>query len=173
MNVALYGFMGVGKSTIGKALSEQLGYGFLDMDEEIESRAGMKIKEIFAAEGEEGFRALEKAVAKELADKDRHVIACGGGAILDPENAEALRRSSVLVLLTASIDEILERTRDSDERPLLNVEDAHAEAEALLRKRMPRYLEAADLIIDTTEASPEQLADEIAAALEGCLEGSD
>jgi len=173
LNVALYGFMGVGKSTIGKALSEQLGYGFLDMDEEIESRAGMKIKEIFAAEGEEGFRALEKAVAKELADKDRHVIACGGGAILDPENAEALRRSSVLVLLTASIDEILERTRDSDERPLLNVEDAHAEAEALLRKRMPRYLEAADLIIDTTEASPEQLADEIAAALEGCLEGSD
>ncbi len=173
MNVALYGFMGVGKSTIGKALSERLGYGFLDMDEVIEGRAGMKIKEIFAAEGEEGFRALEKAVVKELADKDRHVIACGGGAILDPENAEALRTSSVLVLLTASIDEIMERTRGSDERPLLNVEDAHAEAEALLRKRMPRYLEAADLIIDTTDASPAQLADEITVALEGCLEGSD
>jgi shikimate kinase len=173
LNVALYGFMGVGKSTLGKALSERLGYGFVDMDEVIEERAGMKIKEIFAAEGEEGFRALEKTVAKELADEDRHVIACGGGAILDPENAEALRKSSVLVLLTASIDEILERTQGSDERPLLNVEDARVEAEALLRKRMPRYLEAADLVIDTTDASPAQLADEITAALEECLEGSD
>jgi shikimate kinase len=173
LNVALYGFMGVGKSTLGKALSERLGYGFVDMDEVIEERAGMKIKEIFAAEGEIGFRELEKAVARELADEDRHVIACGGGAILEPENAEALRKSSVLVLLTASIDEILERTRGSDERPLLDVEDTRVEAEALLRKRMPRYLEAADLVIDTTDASPAQLADEIAAALEGCLEGSD
>ncbi len=101
------------------------------------------------------------------------MIACGGGVILDPENAEALRRSSVLVLLTASIDEIVERTRGSDERPLLNVEDARAEAEALLRKRMPLYLEAADLIIDTTDASPTQLAAEITAALEGQLEGRD
>ena len=173
MNVALYGFMGVGKSTLGEALSERLGYGFVDMDEAIERRAGMKIKEIFATESEEGFRVLEKAVAKELADKDRHVIACGGGAILYPENVEALRRNSVLILLTASIDEIVERTRGSDERPLLNVEDAHSEAEALLRKRMPRYLEAADLIIDTTDAPPTQLADEIIAALEGHLEGKD
>ena len=173
MNVALYGFMGVGKSTLGEALSERLGYGFVDMDEAIERRAGMKIKEIFATEGEEGFRALEKVVAKELADKDRHVIACGGGAILYPENVEALRKNSVLILLTASIDEIVERTRGSDERPLLNVEDARAEAEALLRKRMPRYLEAADLIIDTTDAPPTQLADEIIAALEGHLEGKD
>jgi shikimate kinase len=133
----------------------------------------MKIKEIFATKGEKGFRALEKTVAKELAGKDRHVIACGGGAILYPDNVEALRRSSVLILLTASIDEIVERTRGSDERPLLNVEDARAEAEALLRKRMPRYLEAADLIIDTTDASPTQLAAEISAALEGRLEDKD
>jgi len=173
LNVALYGFMGVGKSTLGEALSERLGYGFVDMDEVIERRAGMKIKEIFATEGEEGFRALEKVVAKELADKDRYVIACGGGAVLYPENVEALRRNSVLILLTASIDEIVERTQGSDERPLLNVEDARAEAEALLRKRMPRYLEAADLIIDTTDAPPTQLADEIIAALEGHLEGKD
>lgn len=165
MNVALYGFMGVGKSTVGKALSERLGYGFVDMDEMIERRAGVKIKDIFAAEGEKGFRALEKEVAKEMAKRDRQVIACGGGAILDPENVEALRSNSVLVLLTASIDEIVERTRDSDVRPLLNVDDARAEAEALLRKRMPLYLEAADFVMDTTGASPTQLAAEIAAAL--------
>lgn len=165
MNVALYGFMGVGKSTVGKALSERLGYGFVDMDEMIERRAGVKIKDMFAAEGEKGFRALEKEVAKEVAKKDRHVIACGGGAVLDPENAEALRSNSVLILLTASIDEIVERTRDSDERPLLNVDDA--QAEALLRERMPLYLEAADLVMDTTGASPTQLAAEIVAALGG------
>jgi len=173
LNVALYGFMGVGKSTVGKALSERLGYGFVDMDEMIERRAGMKIKDIFAAEGEKGFRALEKKVARMVAEKDRHVIACGGGAVLDPENAEALSRNSVLILLTASIDEIVERTRGSDERPLLNVDDARAEAEALLRERMPRYLEAADLVIDTTGASPTQLAAEIEAALEGRREGPD
>jgi shikimate kinase len=165
LNVALYGFMGVGKSTVGKALSERLGYGFVDMDEMIERRAGAKIKEIFAAEGEKEFRALEKEVAKEVAKRDRQVIACGGGAVLDPENVEALRSNSVLVLLTASIDEIMERTRDSDVRPLLNVDDARAKAEALLRKRMPLYLEAADLVTDTTGASPTQLAAEIAAAL--------
>lgn len=165
LNVALYGFMGVGKSTVGKALSERLGYGFVDMDEMIERRAGVKIKDMFAAEGEKGFRALEKEVAKEVAKKDRHVIACGGGAVLDPENAEALRSNSVLILLTASIDEIVERTRDSDERPLLNVDDA--QAEALLRERMPLYLESADLVVDTTGASPTQLAAEIVAALGG------
>ena len=163
LNVALYGFMGVGKSTVGKALSERLGYGFVDMDEMIERRAGVKIKDMFAGEGEKRFRALEKEVAKEVAEKDRHVIACGGGAVLDPENAEALRSNSVLILLTASIDEIVERTRDSDERPLLNVDDA--QAEALLRERMPLYLEAADLVMDTTGASPTQLAAEIAVAL--------
>jgi len=157
--------MGVGKSTVGKALAERLGYSFVDMDEMIERRAGVEIKDIFEAEGERGFRALEKEVAKEVAKRDRHVIACGGGAVLDPENAEALRSNSVLVLLTASIDEIMERTRDSDVRPLLNVDDARAEAEALLRKRMPLYLEAADLVMDTTGATPTQLAAEIAAAL--------
>jgi len=165
LNVTLYGFMGVGKSTVGKALSERLGYGFVDMDEMIERRAGVKIKDMFAAEGEKRFRALEKEIAKEVAEKDRHVIACGGGAVLDPENAEALRSNSVLVLLTASIDEIVERTRDSDVRPLLNVDDARAEVEVLLRERMPLYLEAADLVVDTTGASPTQLAAEIAVAL--------
>lgn len=169
MNVALYGFMGVGKSTVGKILSERLSYGFVDMDEMIERQAGMKINDIFAAEGEKGFRALERKVVMEVAGKDRHVIACGGGAVLDPENAEALSRNSVLVLLTASIDEIVERTRGSDERPLLNVDDARAEAEALLRERMPRYLEAADMVIDTTGASPTQLAAEMEAALEGSI----
>jgi shikimate kinase len=169
LNVALYGFMGVGKSTVGKILSERLSYGFVDMDEMIERQAGMKINDIFAAEGEKGFRALERKVVMEVAGKDRHVIACGGGAVLDPENAEALSRNSVLVLLTASIDEIVERTRGSDERPLLNVDDARAEAEALLRERMPRYLEAADMVIDTTGASPTQLAAEMEAALEGSI----
>lgn len=166
MNVALYGFMGVGKSTVGKALSDRLGYGFVDMDEMIERRAGAKIKEIFEAEGEKGFRALEKEVAKEVAKRDCHVIACGGGAVLDPENVEALRSNSVLVLLTASIDEIMERTRNSDVRPLLNVNDARAEAEALLRERMAQYFEAADLVMNTTGATPTQLAAEIATALE-------
>lgn len=147
-------------------MSESLGYGFVDMDDEIEVAAGTAIREIFASQGEEAFRELERQTTRRVAQLDRHVIACGGGVVLDPENLEALRRNSALVLLTASMDEIMARTSGDDGRPLLNVPHRRRQAEALLRARMPKYLEAADLVVDTTGLAPTQVAEEIMAALE-------
>ena len=109
MNVALFGFMGVGKSAVGKMLAEKLGLSFVDLDEEIVSRTGRSIESIFQEDGEERFRELERAVTKEYSALDGQVIACGGGTVIDPENLENLRRSSRMVLLTAEAEVILER----------------------------------------------------------------
>jgi shikimate kinase len=123
MNVAVYGFMGVGKTTSGALLAEALGYEFIDMDDEVEKRTGKTIHEIFMDDGESRFRELERDLVRELSGKEGYVIGCGGGALADLGNAEALRESSTLVYLTASIDEILERTGKESHRPLLKVDD--------------------------------------------------
>jgi shikimate kinase len=91
--VALFGFMGVGKSVIGKLLAEELGLSFVDLDEELVCRTGRSIESIFEEDGEKRFRVIEKVVTKEYATLDGQVIACGGGTVIDPENLENLRRS--------------------------------------------------------------------------------
>lgn len=155
MNVALFGFMGVGKSAVGKILAEKLGFSFADLDEEIVSRTGRSIESIFEEDGEERFREIEKAVTKEYSALDGQVIACGGGTVIDPQNLENLRRSSRMVLLTAEPEVILERVEaEGDVRPLLNVDDRLDKIRSLLTKRWPRYIEAADIIIDTSEYTP-------------------
>ena len=137
MNIVLFGFMGVGKTTIGRLLSEEIGYKFIDVDEEITSTTGRQIKTIFELEGEAAFREIEKHVIKDISGGDQLVIACGGGAVLDSENVDNLKRNSKLVLLTADIDEIMKRTNNDDSRPLLNALDRREKAESILRHRMP------------------------------------
>ena len=152
MNVALFGFMGVGKSAVGRKLAEKLGLSFVDLDEEIVRTTGRSIESIFQEDGEERFREIERTLTEEYSALDGQVIACGGGTVIDPENLENLRRSSRMVLLTAEPEVILERVEtEGDVRPLLNVEDRLGKIRSLLSKRWPSYIEAADIIIDTSE----------------------
>ena len=159
MNIAVYGFMGVGKTTIGRLLAEKLGYDFIDMDTEIEKREKTTISEIFRDQGETRFRQLESNLIKELSQKDGLVIACGGGAIANPENAETLSKVSRMVSLTASIEEIIERTNQDNSRPLLEVENPVKEASKLYERRKPVYRKYAEVTIDTTGKTPDEVVE--------------
>ena len=161
MNIAVYGFMGVGKTTAGELLAEALGYKFIDMDDEIEKRTGKTIPKIFRDDGELRFRELERDLVMELSGKEGYVIGCGGGALTDLVNAEALRESSTLVYLTASVDEILERTGQESHRPLLKVDDPRKTVEYLIKKRRPVYERYAEIEVDTTGKTPEAVVEEI------------
>ncbi len=161
MNIALYGFMGVGKTVVGKALAEMTGMAFVDLDEEIVERAGRTIPEIFE-EGEVAFREIERGITQEIAARDGQVIACGGGTILEADNLSSLKRNSILVLLTAEPEMILKRVMaEGDVRPLLNGEDKLQRIESLLEARNSAYTQAAELILDTSRITPEQVAEKI------------
>jgi len=165
VNITLYGFMAVGKTTIGQILAERLGYRFIDMDDEIVKYTGKEISEIFRDSGEETFRRIEKKIVKKLSAGDKQVIACGGGAVLDDFNVRNLRRSSTLVLLTADPDEILKRVERDDTRPLLNVSDRSHRINTLLASRLPTYEKIADITIDTTKKAPQQVVEEVISGL--------
>ncbi|MFH0850592.1 MAG: shikimate kinase [Candidatus Bathyarchaeota archaeon] len=161
MNVALIGFMATGKSTVGRILADKLGYRFVDTDEEIVKRTGLEIAEIFASEGETVFRALEKRVVAEASASEKTVIACGGGVVLDQRNVDAIRCTSRLVLLTASVDETMNRVKGDGSRPLLNVGDREEAITARLEERTPLYLKAADAVVDTSGLTLKEVADRI------------
>ncbi len=162
MNIALFGFMGVGKTSVGQLISELLEMEFVDLDNMIVTVAGMDIPSIFRKMGESGFRTLEKKVTIEVADKDGLVISCGGGTVLDDENLRSLRKNSKMVLLTADLETILQRVEvDGNTRPLLFSDEKTKPIKQLLEKRMPKYLEAADLIVDTSGISVNHIAKEI------------
>ncbi|MCW3990792.1 MAG: shikimate kinase [Candidatus Bathyarchaeota archaeon] len=162
MNVAIFGFMGVGKSSVGRLVAEALGLEFVDLDETIVADAGKEIPEIFKERGEEGFRKLEKEATRMIAARDGVVIACGGGTVLDEDNLEALRGNSRMILLTADPETILRRVEaDGDTRPLLSVEEKVEPIARLLGERMPRYLKAADKAVDTGGKTQAQVAREI------------
>ena len=161
-NIALIGFMGTGKSAVGSELSMRLGVDLLEVDELIVEKAGKPITEIFSKDGEEAFRRLESEVVAEVSCRKNVIISCGGGAVLDQENVKRLSKNSVIVLLTASVDEILRRAvLDGDSRPLLNTLDREARVRELLRFRQPFYLRAADYILDTSGLDPQGAAEAI------------
>jgi len=162
VNVAIFGFMGVGKSSVGRLVAEDLGMEFVDLDETIVADAGMEIPSIFRERGEKGFRELEKEATRMIAARDGVVIACGGGTVLDEDNLKALRRNSKMILLTADPETILRRVEaDGDTRPLLSAEEKVEPIARLLGQRMPRYLEASDKAVDTSGKTQAQVAREI------------
>jgi shikimate kinase len=163
-NIVLIGFMGAGKTVVGAALAERLGFELIDTDSLVASDAGMDVPAVFAAEGENGFRRREaEAVAKACAGTGR-VIACGGGAILALRNYQTLKEAGPIVFLRTSVDELVRRLGDGKGRPLLGGKPSEA-VPRLLAERGPAYDAAADLVVDTDGRDPADLADQIVRVL--------
>jgi len=161
-SIALIGFMGTGKTAVGKILATKLGKEFIELDSLIEQKAGKSIPEIFQQDGEIGFRELEIEMTKEVSDQKNAVIACGGGIVLNKINIDRLRKECVIVYLTASSAVILKRTSlDKNERPLLKVTDRASEIKELLKFRQPFYERAADIKIDTSKLNADSVAEQV------------
>lgn len=154
--------MGAGKSTIGRVLAAELHLSFRDSDKVIEDRTGADIPWIFDMEGEEGFRDRESAVLAELSQGIDVVIATGGGIILREQNREIMQVSGYVCYLTASIEQLVERTSRDKKRPLLQVENPRQKIIDLVALRDPLYRAAADFVINTDRRSPKLVAQEIA-----------
>jgi len=160
MNIILIGFMGVGKSEVGRLLARRLNMNFLDTDELIEKTEGRKISEIFAKEGEGHFRDLETEVLKTLEDYDNFALSTGGGLVLREENVELLKEIGPLILLTAREEIILGRVKHTEDRPLLQG-DQPKKIKEILSERNPIYNKVADFVVDTSDITPEQAVEEI------------
>jgi len=161
-NLVLVGFMGSGKTTIGRLTAVELGMQFMDMDRRIEEREGMSIPDIFAQRGESIFRDIEEEVVKELAARHDLVIATGGGVVLRPANVEILAHSGVVVHLRVDVETVLARTRGHTHRPLLQGEDLSTRARALLKERRPLY-EAIPLFVESAGRSSETVTRDVVA----------
>jgi len=145
--------MGTGKTTVGRAVAQRIGFKCVDSDHEIEKKAGKEITEIFAQDGEAAFRALERWFVEEGHGADRHVVACGGGLIVEPGLLGLLSKRGVIVCLHASIETILARTdRHRQTRPLLDVTDPDARARELYAARESIYRSAGTVIL--TDSRP-------------------
>jgi shikimate kinase len=159
-NIVLIGFMGCGKSTVGRDLHQRLGYRLMDIDQIIEERMGKKITEIFREEGESAFRDFETMQLQEISThtEARHIISTGGGIVIRPENRALLRKLGYVVWLCTPEDIIYERTSRSRDRPLLNSPDAREKISALLSEREPWYRETAHLRVDTAGLESHEIA---------------
>ena len=160
MKIVLTGFMGTGKSVVGRRLAERLALPFVDLDDAIEATASMAIPEIFASEGESGFRRRERELIASVANHSDCVVATGGGAVLDPENVRTLRTGAILVCLVADPAVILQRLGADARRPLLQHPDRLARIRELLEQRGPAYARA-DFSIETSGADVEEIVDQI------------
>jgi 3-dehydroquinate synthase len=159
-NIILTGFMGTGKSVVGKKVAKRLSRNFLDTDAIIEQGAGKSVASIFSEDGEQCFRGYEKEVCRELSETRGFIIATGGGMLLDPENRKLLSRSGVIVRLDASIPTILHRTQRNQQRPLLNCEDSEQRIRSLLAERSAAYA-SLPFHVDTTGMELEETANRI------------
>ena len=160
-NIVLIGFMGTGKTTIGRLLASRLGRPFVDCDKKVEYENGMTIREIFAHYGEGYFRQQEQEMITKLSRYDNAVIATGGGVVLSSENMRRLKRNGVIIALTASVETILERTGRRNTRPLLlDLLPREQIVHKLLNERGALY-QKADFSIDTDSNSPQYVISEI------------
>ena len=159
-NIVLTGFMGTGKSEVGRELSNLLGWRLVDVDEEIVKAEGLSINEIFNRFGEPRFRDIETGTIRRICTGRNVIISTGGGAVLRQENMDMLREGGVIINLSATADTILRRTSGTGERPLLRVENPLEKIRELLELRRPFY-EKADIMIDAESGTPREIAREI------------
>lgn len=157
MIVYLVGMPGAGKTVVGRELAGRLGVPFVDLDAEIEREQGRAITDIFAAEGEVGFRALEAASLVKAGSHDPSVVSCGGGVVLEPANRITLRNTGSVVYLDVGLDHLRERVRPAEDRPLIRAE---GDLERLLAERGPLYREFAAHVVDAS-GPPGEVADAI------------
>ena len=159
-NIVLVGFMGTGKSGVGKQLARELNLKFLSTDDLIEEREKRRISEIFEKSGEPYFRKVEKEVVEEVSGLADVIIAAGGGAVLNEENMANLRKNGIIVCLNAAAEVIYERTKRYRHRPLLNVDNPIEKIRQLLETRAPFYAKA-DYRVDTSGKTVREVAKEI------------
>ena len=145
MIIYLVGMPGAGKSVVGRELAGRLGVPFIDLDTEIERRTGRTVSEIFAAEGEASFRALEADALVKAGTQDPAVVACGGGVVLEPANRITLRATGVAVFIDVPLEQLRRRVRPGSDRPLIHGE---GDIERLLEQREPLYREFAAHVVD-------------------------
>lgn len=159
-NIYLVGFMGTGKTSVGCLLAKKKKWHFVDLDEYIELSQQRRIADIFAKDGEPYFRKIEKRALKEVASQKEFVVACGGGIVLDKDNIKLMKKSGILICLSASAKEILKRVSVNASRPLLNVANPRKRIELLLKMRASYYMQA-DKIIDTSCLSIKEVVEKI------------
>lgn len=170
-NLALIGFMGAGKSVVGRTVADLLHFEFLDTDQEIAERAGRSIAEIFAREGEATFRAWESQVVGELAVRRKTVISTGGGLPAQPGNLASLKTHALVVCLWASPEILYERVREHTHRPLLHQPDPLATIRTLFAAREPFYREA-DVLVNTEQRSVREVAAQVVHQFHAAQHGS-
>ncbi|MFN3318386.1 shikimate kinase [Rhizobium sp. TH135] len=159
-NLVLVGLMGAGKSAIGRIVAQQLGLPFIDTDTEIERVSRMSISELFAAYGEEEFRALETRVIKRLLRTGPRVVSTGGGAFINEKTRKQIERGGVSVWLSADLDVLWERVNKRDHRPLLKTENPKQTLQDLMDKRYPIY-GLADITVQSRDVRKEVIANEV------------
>ncbi len=159
-NMVLVGFMGSGKTTVGKLIAEKTGMTLLDMDSIIADRAGKSINEIFADEGETHFRTLERSLTQELAATEGNIISTGGGIVLNPQNITDFEKTGLVVCLLVDAETVLDRVKHDSSRPLL-AGDKEAQIIQLLESRKTRYESIIHQIDTSGRPSPEPTAQEI------------
>jgi shikimate kinase len=159
-NIVLTGFMGSGKTAVGRILSERLNVEFVDMDDLIEKEQEMSIREIFSRFGEKRFRELEKEMAGRVSQEKNQVIATGGGVVLSSENMANLRKDGIIIWLVVSPEAVLKRTQSDGSRPLLQVNSPEKKIKELLEFREPFYAKA-DFKVETSDCSIDEVAGQI------------
>jgi shikimate kinase len=169
----LVGMMGSGKTTVGSLLADRLGSGFSDTDEEVESIAGVSVQEMFEKSGEAAFRRAEsEALATLLAPDGPRVVAAGGGAVLSEANREMMRREATVVWLRACVGTLTDRVGSGEGRPLLaavaevEVDGPKNRLEQLNEEREQLYQSLADIVVDTDDLSPDEVADAVVSAVQ-------
>ena len=160
-NIFLIGFMGTGKTTIANGLNSKYGMQIIDMDAQIEKDENMTIPDIFASKGETFFRDLETNLIKNIQTMSNVVISCGGGAVLREENVQEMKKSGKIILLEATPETILERVKNSHNRPLLEGNKNVGYIRELMGKREEKYKVAADFVVCVDDRTVDDIVEEI------------